>query len=127
MTNNSRFFHTKYRLTHDQSFEASVGESVNKRVIREDLNPLYYGGCLLSRLIHYILSIRLRHPNIKILGEKSDLNGNIPFAPATDLDVQIPDDDMGRIDDFIDDGIVIIPGMKDNKNRGVQGPSTIIG
>jgi len=73
MTNNSRFFHTKYRLTHDQSFEASVGESVNKRVIREDLNPLYYGGCLLSRLIHYILSIRLRHPNIKILGEKSDI------------------------------------------------------
>ncbi len=64
---------TKYRLTLDQSFEASVGESVNKRVIKEALNPLHYGGCRLSRLIHYILSIRSRHPNIKILGGKSDI------------------------------------------------------
>jgi hypothetical protein len=186
----------KYRLTHDQSFVASVGESVNKRVIKEGLNPLYYRGCL-SRLIHYFLSIRSRHPNIKILGGKSDiksayrritlngqtavkcaimcqefslvslrltfggspcpnewciaselfidlandilhcedwnpqelfsphaptllppqyLNNDIPFTPATDLDVQIPDDDMG----WIDDGMVIIPDIKDNKNRGVQ-------
>jgi hypothetical protein len=43
---------TKYRLTHDQSFEASVGRSVNSRVIREKLESLFYGGCL-SRLIHY--------------------------------------------------------------------------
>jgi hypothetical protein len=186
----------KYRLTHDQSFVASVGESVNKRVIKEDLNPLYYRGCL-SRLIHYISSIRSRHPNIKILGGKSDiksayrritlngqtavkcaimcqefslvslrltfggspcpnewciaselftdlandilhcedwnpqelfsphaptllppqyLNDDIPFAPAADLDVQIPDDDMG----WIDDGMAIIPDIKDNKNRGIQ-------
>jgi len=69
----------------------------------------------------------LYSPHASILLPPQYLNGNIPFAPATDLDVQIPDDDMGRIDDFIDDGIVIIPGMKDNKNRGVQGPSTIIG
>jgi len=48
------------------------------------------------------------------------LNNDIPFTPATDLDVQIPDDDMGQIDDFIDDGMVIIPDIKDNKNRGVQ-------
>jgi hypothetical protein len=191
---------TKYRLTHDQSFEASVGASVNKRVIREDLEPLYYGGCL-SRIIHYILSIRSRHPTVKILGGKSDiksayrritLNGktavkcaimcqdlgllslrltfggspcpnewciaselctdlandilhckewnpaelhsphapklptpqylsdHIPFAPAAHLDVTIPEDDMGRIDDFIDDGIAIVPDLNDNKNRAVQ-------
>ncbi len=36
----------QYRLTHDQSFEASVGMSVNKRVKSSELLPLYYGGCL---------------------------------------------------------------------------------
>jgi len=63
---------TKYRLTHDQSLEASVGASVNKRVIRVALEPLYYGGCL-SRIIHYIISLRLRYPDVKILGGKSDI------------------------------------------------------
>jgi hypothetical protein len=63
---------TKFRLTHDQSFEASVGNSVNTRVVRDALEPLYYRGCL-SRLIHYIISIRARHPRVGILGGKSDL------------------------------------------------------
>jgi hypothetical protein len=76
---------TKYRLTHDQSFEASLGSSVNSRVIREKLNPLFHGGCL-SRIIHYIVDLRLRHPCTPILGGKSDfkaayrrigLHGNI--------------------------------------------------
>lgn len=62
---------TKFRLTHDQSFEASLGTSVNSWVIREKLNPLFYGGCL-SRVIHYIVDIRLRHPTTPILGGKSD-------------------------------------------------------
>jgi hypothetical protein len=62
----------KHRLTHDQSFEASVGMSVNKRVINTDLLPLYYRG-FLSRILHYIISVRRRHPNIRILGGKSDL------------------------------------------------------
>jgi hypothetical protein len=66
---------TKYRLTHDQSFEASVGISVNGRVLIEQLNPLFYGGCL-SRLIHYIVDVRLQHPEVPILGGKSD------FKPA---------------------------------------------
>ena len=61
----------KYRLTHDQSFEGSVGKSVNGRVREEDLAPLLYGGCF-SRIIHYIVDVRLRHPNIPILGAKSD-------------------------------------------------------
>jgi hypothetical protein len=61
----------KFRLTHDQSFEASVGLSVNSRVLHDALEPLYYGGCL-SRLIHYMISLRHRHPTVKILGGKLD-------------------------------------------------------
>jgi hypothetical protein len=61
----------KLRLTHDQSFEASYGTSVNGRVMKEKLAPLLYGGCL-SRLIHYIVDLRLRHPSTTILGGKSD-------------------------------------------------------
>jgi len=61
----------KLRLTHDQSFEASQGKSVNGRVIKEKLAPLFYGSCL-SRMLHYIVDLRLRHPNVAILGAKSD-------------------------------------------------------
>ncbi len=61
----------KFRLTHDQTFEASVGCSVNHRTQKDKLDPLFYGGCL-SRLLHYIVSIRARHPSTKILGGKSD-------------------------------------------------------
>ena len=75
----------KLHLTHDQSFEASCGTSVNGRVIKEKLAPLFYGGCL-SRILHYIVDLRLRHPTTPILGAKSDfkaayrrvnLHGNI--------------------------------------------------
>jgi hypothetical protein len=62
---------TKFRMTHDQSFKASVGSSVNKRVHHDSLEPLYYGGCLF-RSIHYIISIHTRHPAVRILGGKSD-------------------------------------------------------
>jgi len=62
----------KLRLTHNQSFNTKSGVSVNARVITESLDPLYYGGCL-SRVIHYIVSLRIRHPNTKILGGKSDI------------------------------------------------------
>jgi len=48
------------------------------------------------------------------------LDAAIPLAPAATLDVHIPNDDMGRIDDFIDDGIAIVPDLNDNKSRGVQ-------
>jgi hypothetical protein len=61
----------KFRLTHDQSFEATIGASVNKRTDRQQLNPLFYGGCL-SRLLHYIISLRAHYPNTPILGGKSD-------------------------------------------------------
>jgi hypothetical protein len=61
----------KLRLTHDQSFEASCGRSINSRVVKDHLVPLLYGGCF-SRLIHYIADCRLRHPEVPILGAKSD-------------------------------------------------------
>ncbi len=47
------------------------------------------------------------------------LDDTIPYCQAAELDVEIPPDDMGRIDDFIDDGIAIVPDIKDNKYRGV--------
>jgi hypothetical protein len=62
----------KLRLTHDQSFNTKSGVSVNARVINESLDPLYYGGCL-SRVIHYIVLLRICHPYTKILGGKSDI------------------------------------------------------
>jgi hypothetical protein len=40
-------------------------------VEKEKLTPLFYGGCL-SRIIHYIVDMRLRHPKVPILGAKSD-------------------------------------------------------
>jgi len=191
---------TKYRLTHDQSFEASVGLSVNGRVIREELNQLFYGGCL-SRIIHYIIDLRLRHPVTPILGGKSDfkaayrrvsLQGDIAakcsimfenwavpsfrltfggspcpnhfclfselcadiandllhspnwnpltlssphaikivppllqdlsldFTPARPLDICLEADDNGKVDIFIDDGMVIVPDLHNNRNRAVQ-------
>jgi hypothetical protein len=61
---------TKFCLMHDQSFEASVGYSVNTWVLCDSLEPLHYGG-FLSCLIQYIISIRAHHPAVRILGGKS--------------------------------------------------------
>jgi hypothetical protein len=48
------------------------------------------------------------------------LDDTTHFTPAAELDVEIPNDDMGQIDDFIDDGIVIVPDIiKKNKSWGV--------
>lgn len=45
------------------------------------------------------------------------LDDTTHFTPAAELDVEIPNDDMGQIDDFIDDGIVIVPDIiKKNKS-----------
>ncbi len=190
----------KFRLTHDQSFEATIGSSVNKRTDKEKLHPLFYGGCL-SRVIHYIITLHLQYPTVPILGGKSDfkaayrrvsLHGDtaakcaiiynnfalpslrltfggtpcpnefclfsemctdlandilhcpnwdpkslcsphwnkisdpvlqpagVSFNQAKNLDIAIPLDDWGKVDDFIDDGIVIVPDIKDNRNRAIQ-------
>ncbi len=63
----------KYRLTHDQSFPGPSGLSVNARVIKEMLPPIM-SSHVLSRIIHYIVNTRLRHPKTKIFLSKIDLD-----------------------------------------------------
>jgi hypothetical protein len=61
----------KFRLTHDQSFPGPSGSSVNLRIDHSKLPPIMYGFCL-RRIIHYILGLRQRHPETKIMINKFD-------------------------------------------------------
>ena len=66
-------FIKKLRITHDLSFPGAHSEqSVNSRVISENLEPIMFGHCLL-RVIHYIVSLRAKFPNSKIFIRKEDL------------------------------------------------------
>jgi hypothetical protein len=47
----------KHRMTHDQLFGSINGLPINKRIHKDALVPLYFGGCL-SCLIHYTISVR---------------------------------------------------------------------
>ena len=188
----------KWRMVHDQSFEASVGTSVNKRINKDALEPLFYGHCL-SRIIHKIVTLRALHPKTRLLAAKTDfkaayrritLQGNtaarctiiyedfalpglrltfggtpcayefcvasemctdlaqdilhapdwdprtvysphaanipnpitfddhVPFGVALDLDVDIAANSFGCVDDFVDDGVVVVPDIGDNRLRG---------
>jgi hypothetical protein len=188
----------KYRMVHDQSFEASIGQSVNKRINKDALEPLFYGFCL-SRTIHQIVALRAKYPNTRLLAAKTDfkaayrritlqgdtaarctiihneyalpglrltfggtpcayefcvaselgtdlaqdilhasdwdprkifsphaskipepilLADEIPFGAAKDLDVDISANCNGCIDDFVDDGVVVVPDIGDNRLRG---------
>ena len=62
----------KNRLTHDQSFDFSEGNSPNSRLIRDDLPELRYGACL-SQIIHYAHALRFAYPRKKIVASKTDL------------------------------------------------------
>jgi hypothetical protein len=64
----------KFRLTHEQSFEASIGESVNKRVEKDQLDELFYGHCI-TRILHHIISTRIHLPTTRILIAKTDFKG----------------------------------------------------
>jgi len=44
----------------------------------------------------------------------------VPFSPARALDVVLPVDNFGKIDIFIDDGMVMIPDIQANRHRAVQ-------
>jgi hypothetical protein len=63
----------KFWMTHDQSFPGLSGLSVNLRVMKSHLPPILYSFALL-RSIHYIVNLRLHHPNMKIFICKVDLD-----------------------------------------------------
>jgi hypothetical protein len=62
----------KYRMTHDQTFRGPSGLSVNTRTNKETLPPCMYGRVLL-RMTHYILYLRARFPEKRILIGKYDI------------------------------------------------------
>ena len=62
----------KHRPVHDQSFYFSPGNSVNHRLIKENLPPLQHGFCFL-RVLHHDHSLRLCHPNIYTMMSKVDI------------------------------------------------------
>ena len=61
----------KRRLTHNQSMEFSSGTSINSRIIKEEMQGVMYGQCLI-RVIHDIVDRRKRFPNSRILVQKVD-------------------------------------------------------
>ena len=62
----------KHRITHDQSFNYSGKNSINARVIQEQLTPCVFGTAL-RRLLHYMAHLRQRHPTRRILITKLDV------------------------------------------------------
>ena len=62
----------KQRACHDLSFPFPPSDtSVNSRVRKDDLQPCMFGHCIV-RIIHYIIALRLNHPNMPILIQKID-------------------------------------------------------
>ena len=62
----------KYRPTHDQSFDYSEGNSINHRLLKDNLPELFYGFCLL-RILHYVHVLRLAKPSKSIIISKIDV------------------------------------------------------
>jgi hypothetical protein len=63
---------TKWRLTHDQSFQFQSGTSVNNRVQKDKLAKCAY-GLALRRFVHAIVHYRRRFSTIPLLMAKFDL------------------------------------------------------
>ena len=60
----------KYRLTHDLSFSITGKDgSVNSRCDMEAYPEIVYGVCL-SRTIHFIVNLRRKFPDKRILNSK---------------------------------------------------------
>ena len=86
--------------------------------------------CLASELItdlaNFILHcaawdlVDLISPHALNLQPPEFLNDSIPFAHAQWLDVELPPDDWGRVDVFIDDGIVFTPHLGNNISRAIS-------
>jgi hypothetical protein len=60
---------------------------------------------------------KLASPHADKVSPPQYLNEAIPFTAAKDIDVVILPDDWGKVDDFIDDGIVVVPDIGDNKTE----------
>jgi len=64
----------KDRLTQDLTFSITAEDmSVNKRIDMEQYPEMIYGWCL-SRLIHFVVALRLQFPNELILIAKYDFS-----------------------------------------------------
>ena len=61
----------KDRLTHDMSFRFSSEMSFNDRTDLTKFDPVQFGDCL-RRVIHYIVSLRSRHPHTRTYLAKFD-------------------------------------------------------
>lgn len=73
----------KKRITHNLSWPGIfLKESVNSRMLRSRFEPIMFGNCL-SRLLHYIVHLRKRHPNKRILIRKEDLKSAYRQIPLT--------------------------------------------
>jgi hypothetical protein len=91
----------KERLTHNQSFKWQSGLSVNKRVIRENLQQCMYGRCLM-RLLCWIVAARRKFPNTPIALQKIDIKSayrrcHLNAITAMQTITQLPDDELGII------------------------------
>lgn len=63
----------KYRMTHDLSFKAPSGNSVNATTIEELLMECFYGQCL-RRVIHMIVALRFKFEDLIIFIIKYDFD-----------------------------------------------------
>jgi hypothetical protein len=63
---------------------------------------------------------KLHSPYASKVAEPQYHDENIPFVQAQELDVIIPRDNWGRVDDFIDDSIVFVPDINNNSSRAIQ-------
>jgi hypothetical protein len=62
----------KYRLTQDLKFSLTEpGVSVNSRIDMDPYPEMFYGWCI-SRIIHFIVALRLHHPDKRIFISKYD-------------------------------------------------------
>jgi hypothetical protein len=91
----------KKRLTHDQSSNVvpTKHRSVNNRVIHEELTPCRYGSALI-RFNHFIVDLRLKHPNSRILLTKADLKAayrRMHNDPEVSVQSMITFEDLGLL------------------------------
>ena len=58
--------YTIRKTTYDASVQPASGEFINRRLIRDDLEPCFYRHCL-PHLLHALHSMRLHDPQLVIL------------------------------------------------------------